>query len=64
MIEAMPDFPEGTCGFRITGTITRTDYTETVLPRLRDLAEQGTRSGRCSSSRTRSTSSRPPRGKR
>ena len=41
MIEEMPDFPEGTAGFRITGTIDRADYTERVLPRLRELTERG-----------------------
>lgn len=41
MIEEMPGFPAGTCGFRITGTITRDDYAERVLPRLRELVEQG-----------------------
>ena len=40
MVEVLPDLPPGTLGFRITGRLTRRDYTEVMLPILRAAVER------------------------
>jgi SpoIIAA-like len=41
MIEWIEDMPEGTLGFRAVGKLTREDYTEEMIPRLRQAIEAG-----------------------
>lgn len=41
MIEIFSDMPEGTFGGRIAGTLTRDDYTITLLPILRKTRDSG-----------------------
>jgi hypothetical protein len=41
MIEIFSDMPEGTFGGRIAGTLTRDDYTITLLPILRKMRDSG-----------------------
>jgi SpoIIAA-like len=41
MIEWLEDMPAGTIGFRAVGKLTREDYTEEMIPRLRKAVEAG-----------------------
>lgn len=41
MIKIMPDMPEGTLGFRISGDLARDDYAKVLVPRLREVMERG-----------------------
>ena len=41
MIEWLENMPEGTLGFRAEGKLTREDYTEAMIPRLREAVEAG-----------------------
>jgi hypothetical protein len=43
MIEAIADMPAGTFGFRGAGKFSRRDYTEVLIPPLRDAVERGER---------------------
>jgi hypothetical protein len=42
MIERLQDMPEGTLGFRATGEIERSDYTDVLVPELHAAVEAGT----------------------
>ena len=35
MIELMEGMPEGTLGFRVSGDVDRSDYTDVMVPELR-----------------------------
>jgi SpoIIAA-like len=41
MIEQLTDAPPGALGFRVSGHLRRTDYTEVLLPPLRAAVERG-----------------------
>ena len=41
MIERLTDMPEGTIGFRVTGEVTREDYTTMLVPALRKALDAG-----------------------
>lgn len=41
MIEWLEDMPEGTLGFRAVGRLSREDYAEAMIPRLREAVEAG-----------------------
>jgi hypothetical protein len=41
MIELMEGMPEGTLGFRVSGDVDRSDYTDVMVPELRRAIEQG-----------------------
>lgn len=41
MAEQLTDMPAGTLGFRISGRMTREDYTETLVPPLREAIQKG-----------------------
>jgi stage II sporulation SpoAA-like protein len=41
MIERLTDMPEGTIGFRVTGEVTREDYTKVLVPDLRKAIDEG-----------------------
>ena len=43
MIEPIVDMPAGTFGFRGTGKFSRRDYTDVLIPPLRDAVERGER---------------------
>jgi hypothetical protein len=43
MIELVADMPAGTFGFRGSGKFTRADYTEVLIPPLREAVERGER---------------------
>jgi hypothetical protein len=43
MIEPIADMPPNTFGFRGTGKFSRSDYTEVLIPPLRDAVERGER---------------------
>jgi hypothetical protein len=43
MIEPLADMPPNTFGFRGSGKFTRRDYTEVLIPPLRDAVERGER---------------------
>jgi hypothetical protein len=43
VIESIPTMPEGTFGFRVRGDITRADYTDVMLPPLRQAVADGER---------------------
>ncbi|HEY6780671.1 MAG TPA: STAS/SEC14 domain-containing protein [Thermoleophilaceae bacterium] len=42
-IERLSDMPAGVLGFRVSGTLTREDYTERLIPDLRGVIEAGGR---------------------
>ena len=42
MIELLSDMPAGTVGFRVTGEVTREDYTKVLVPDLRKALDAGT----------------------
>jgi hypothetical protein len=41
MIEALPDLPTGTIGFRISGRLKQEDYANVLIPPLRAAVERG-----------------------
>jgi SpoIIAA-like len=41
MIELMDGMTEGTLGFRVSGEVERSDYTDVMVPELRKAVEQG-----------------------
>lgn len=41
MIERLEDMPAGVIGFRASGKLTREDYTDAMMPTLREAAESG-----------------------
>lgn len=41
MIEQLDDMPAGTIGFRVSGEVTRADYTDVLVPELKRIAESG-----------------------
>ena len=41
MIELMDGMPDGTLGFRVSGKVERSDYTDVMVPRLKKAVEQG-----------------------
>jgi hypothetical protein len=41
MVERLEDMPEGTIGFRATGKLTREDYSEAMIPAIREAAAAG-----------------------
>jgi hypothetical protein len=41
MIELMDDMPAGTLGFRVSGDVKRSDYTDVMVPELRKAVERG-----------------------
>jgi SpoIIAA-like len=41
MIEPIDDMPPGTLGWRVTGKLSRSDYTEVAIPPLREAIERG-----------------------
>ena len=41
MIERLPDMPQGTIGFRVSGEIEREDYDDVLVPGLRRALEAG-----------------------
>jgi hypothetical protein len=41
MIEALPDAPAGTIGFRISGRLSREDYTDVLIPPVRAAVDRG-----------------------
>jgi SpoIIAA-like len=41
MIELMDGMPDGTLGFRVRGKLERSDYTDVMVPELRNPVEQG-----------------------
>jgi stage II sporulation SpoAA-like protein len=41
MIEALPDLPPGTIGFRISGRLKREDYTDVLIPPMRAAVDRG-----------------------
>jgi hypothetical protein len=41
MIELMDGMPDGTLGFRVGGKLERSDYTDVMVPELRNAVEQG-----------------------
>jgi hypothetical protein len=41
MIEALPDSPPGTIGFRISGRLNRRDYTSVLIPPIRAAVDRG-----------------------
>jgi hypothetical protein len=41
MIEALPDSPTGTIGFRISGRLSREDYTQVLIPPVRAAVDRG-----------------------
>jgi len=41
MIELMDGMPDGTLGFRVRGKLERSDYTDVMVPELRNAVEQG-----------------------
>jgi len=43
VIEAIPDMPAGTLGFRISGELHRSDYTGTLEPALKGVVDAGGR---------------------
>jgi len=43
MVEVLPDMPAGTLGFRISGHLTREDYSVVLLPPIREAIARGER---------------------
>lgn len=41
MIERIDGMPDGTLGFRVSGDVKRSDYTDVMVPELRKAIEQG-----------------------
>jgi hypothetical protein len=41
VIERMEGMPDGTLGFRVSGEVERSDYTDVMVPQLRKAIEQG-----------------------
>jgi hypothetical protein len=41
MIQRLDDMPEGTLGFRVAGEVERSDYTDVLVPTLREAIEAG-----------------------
>jgi SpoIIAA-like len=41
MIKAMSDLPAGTIGFRISGRLTREDYTNVLMPPVHEAVDRG-----------------------
>jgi SpoIIAA-like len=41
MVEPLPDMPAGTIGFRVSGDVTRADYTSVLVPALEGAAASG-----------------------
>jgi SpoIIAA-like len=41
MIEALPDSPPGTIGYRISGRLSREDYTNVLIPPIRAAVDRG-----------------------
>jgi hypothetical protein len=41
MIEVIEEMPPGTLGFRATGKLSRSDYTDVAIPPLRDAVQRG-----------------------
>jgi hypothetical protein len=41
MIELMDGMPDGTLGFRVSGKVERSDYTDVMVPELTKAVEQG-----------------------
>ena len=41
MIEALPDLPPGAIGFRISGRLSREDYTDVLIPPVRAAVDRG-----------------------
>jgi SpoIIAA-like len=41
VIEPLEDMPEGTFGFRATGSLSRDEYRDVLLPRMKSAAEAG-----------------------
>jgi len=40
MIELMDEMPDGTLGFRVSGKMERSDYTDVMVPKLKKAVEQ------------------------
>jgi hypothetical protein len=43
MVELIPDMPPGALGFRVSGRLTRPDYTDVLVPPLRQAVDAGER---------------------
>jgi SpoIIAA-like len=43
MVEVIPNMPPGTLGFRVSGRLTREDYTGVLVPPLREALDAGGR---------------------
>jgi hypothetical protein len=41
VIERMEGMPDGTLGFRVSGEVERSDYTDVMVPELHKAIEQG-----------------------